>query len=194
MNLPPTMPDPSEAICYVRSRRAKRLSITLKPDLSVRVTMPIGLPLEKARSFVNAHKDWIQTHRCRIVRRRQEVPPAPPLPDIHPAELPFKQDELFERLAAFSARHNLPYHQASFRCQKTRWGSCSHRHHISLNINMIFLPSHLQDYILLHELTHIRHPNHGRAFWSELDGFCGGKAKVMQKELKRYRLPLMPGR
>jgi len=187
------IPAPSELISYVRSHRARRLRMTLKPDLSVRVTVPAGMPLEQAKALVDSHHDWIQTHRQKLVDRRQSVPPSPPI-DLKTLDLRRGQDELFMRLDGFSKQHNLPYRRAAFRCQKTLWGSCSRRHHISLNINILLLPPHLQDYILLHELTHIRHPNHSRAFWAELDGFCGGKAKAMRNELKQYRIYLRPSR
>ncbi|MHC5088067.1 MAG: M48 metallopeptidase family protein, partial [Planctomycetota bacterium] len=80
--------------------------------------------------------------------------------------------------------------RAAFRCQKTKWGSCSNQNNISLNINIAFLPEHLQDYILLHELCHIRHMNHSKAFWAQLDEYCGGKAKEYAKELKTHPMKI----
>lgn len=190
----PAIPAVSESIFYVHSGRARRLRLTLKPDLSVRVTVPEGVSMDKAKAFVASHHDWIQTHRRKIAHQRHSAPLVPPPIDLKTLDLRGGQDELFRRLEGFSKQHDLPYRRAAFRCQKTLWGSCSHRRHISLNINILLLPPHLQDYILLHELTHIRHPNHSRAFWAELDGFCGGRAKTMRSELKQYRIYLRPNR
>ena len=50
------------------------------------------------------------------------------------------------------------------------------------------LTKELQDYILLHELCHIRHKNHSKKFWAELDKYVGGRAKEMRRELKGYRI------
>ena len=121
-------------------------------------------------------------------RMRQRQGNQPLQPELSRDELNGAQDELFSRLEYFSKKHRLPYNRAAFRCQKTKWGSCSSRNNISLNINIAFLPVHLQDYILLHELCHIRHKNHGKKFWTELDTYCGGQAKGYAKELKTHRI------
>lgn len=60
----------------------------------------------------------------------------------------------------------------SFRAQRTRWGSCSHRGHISLNWRMIVAPDHVTDYVLIHELAHLRHYDHSSRFWDFVAEFC----------------------
>ena len=172
---------------YVRSLRARQIRITVKPDPAVSVTVPRRVSLEEAQRFVAAKQAWIKSHLERMARQSRETPPL----DLQKIDLKKAQDELFRRLAHFSALHNLPYRRAAFRCQKTRWGSCSSRNAISLNINIAFLPEHLQDYILLHELVHIRHKNHSEHFWTELDRYCGGRAKAMRRELKTHTMPVM---
>jgi hypothetical protein len=98
------------------------------------------------------------------------------------------QIDLFNRLDNLSKKYNLPYNRASFRCQKTRWGSCSGKDNISLNINIAFLPEELQDYVILHELVHTKIKNHGRKFWAELGKYTQSPAKELSKELKKYRI------
>jgi predicted metal-dependent hydrolase len=115
--------------------------------------------------------------------------------DLSTIDLRQAQDAIFERLKAFSKQHNLPYRRAAFRCQRTKWGSCcATTRSISLNINIVLLPVHLQDYLLLHELTHLSHPNHSPAFWAELDRYCAGSAKRLSKELKTYPMMLIGSR
>ena len=111
-------------------------------------------------------------------------------PELSRDELNAAQGRLFARLEHFSQKYNLSYNKAAFRCQKTKWGSCSSQNNISLNINIAFLPEPLQDYLLLHELCHIRHKNHGKEFWAQLDHYCGGKAKVFAKELRTHRMKI----
>ena len=53
----------------------------------------------------------------------------------------------------------------SWRCQKTRWGSCNQNGAINLNIKLLFLPAQLIRYVMLHELCHTKHMHHNRAFW-----------------------------
>jgi len=174
-------------IAYRRSRRAKNLRITIAPTQAITVTVPVNTSLERAKEFVQAKQPWIQKH---LMKMRQMETLQAEQPQLSWDELIKAQDELFARLEYFSEKHNLPYARAAFRCQKTKWGSCSSQNNISLNINIAFLPRHLQDYILLHELCHIRHKNHSKQFWSQLDHYCGGNAKTLAKELKQHRMQI----
>jgi predicted metal-dependent hydrolase len=68
---------------------------------------------------------------------------------------------------------------------KTRWGSCSVKRNINLNIHLMRLPDHLLDYVIYHELVHTIHPNHGPLFWRELDKHVGN-AKSLAKEIRKW--------
>lgn len=70
------------------------------------------------------------------------------------------------RINQLSLHTNLPFAALSFRQQKTVWGSCSYQKNISLNSKLIFLPTALIDYVLVHELVHTQHLNHGKRFWA----------------------------
>lgn len=69
-------------------------------------------------------------------------------------------------LRAVSEECRLPFTRATVRAQKTRWGSCSARGHISLNRHLLFLPPPSVRYLLIHELCHTVHLNHSRRYWS----------------------------
>lgn len=71
-------------------------------------------------------------------------------------------------LRELSRRHDLPYENVRLRTQKSRWGSCSSGGTISLNARLLFLPEPLVEHVLLHELAHTRHLNHGREFYALL--------------------------
>ena len=73
-------------------------------------------------------------------------------------------DDLLHRLKRVSDKIGLSYAAASIRQQQTRWG-CSSRHLISLNARLLFLPSNLVTYVLVHELCHTKHLNHSHRFW-----------------------------
>lgn len=81
------------------------------------------------------------------------------------AALPLRVEELAREQGAVVRR-------VTIRDQKSRWGSCSRRGTISLNWRLIQTPASVRDYIILHELAHLRHPNHSPAFWAEVGRVC----------------------
>jgi predicted metal-dependent hydrolase len=76
------------------------------------------------------------------------------------------RDVLSESVQVYASRLNLFPRGVSFRAQRTRWGSCSSRGRISLNWKMIIAPRDVVDYVVIHELSHLKHYNHSSAFWS----------------------------
>jgi len=176
-NLPP--------VSYRHSQRACRLRITIKPTKTIIVTIPKHSTRQQAQQFLHSKISWIKKQLQKIDQQEKLQQSLPDLPTI---DLDKAQNELFNRLDYFSDKYNLPYNRAKFRCQKTKWGSCSSQNNINLNVNIAYLTKELQDYILLHELVHTRIKNHSRKYWAELDRFVGGRAKVLQKELKGCRM------
>jgi len=77
--------------------------------------------------------------------------------------------ELLPRLEEAARRYGFSYSRGMVRHQKTRWGSCSTRGTISLNMKLLFLPPELVEYIFLHELCHTVHMNHSQHFWALLE-------------------------
>jgi hypothetical protein len=80
--------------------------------------------------------------------------------------------ELPPRLLAHASAQRLQVRRVTVRNQRTRWGSCSRRGTISLNWRLIQTPVHVQDYLCLHELMHLRQMNHSRRFWREVEAVC----------------------
>jgi predicted metal-dependent hydrolase len=80
--------------------------------------------------------------------------------------------ELPPRLLAFAARHGLEVARVTVRSQRSRWGSCSRDGNIALNWRLLQMPTAVCDYVLLHELMHLRQPNHSPRFWAEVAAVC----------------------
>jgi predicted metal-dependent hydrolase len=76
------------------------------------------------------------------------------------------QEELPARLEELASFHRLPFGAVTVRHQRTRWGSCSPEHAISLNLRLLFLEPELVDHVLIHELCHTRELNHSKRFWA----------------------------
>jgi predicted metal-dependent hydrolase len=96
------------------------------------------------------------------------------------------KEYLPQRTAQLAAKHNFSYNEVSVKNLKSRWGSCSSTNHINLNIHLMRLPEHLSDYVILHELAHTVHKNHGTKFWQTVDILTIGKTKELLSEMKRY--------
>lgn len=88
------------------------------------------------------------------------------------------------RLADYATRHGFSYQRVTIKNMRTRWGSCSSRGNINLSLYLLFFPSRLVDYVLLHELCHTREMNHGPRFWALLDALTDGQAKALRAELR----------
>lgn len=165
-----------------KSRRAKRLSLTVRPFKGARVAVPLSVSFRKAAQFAESKGEWLEKQNARmIVREQQALRLHHHLPIRHgPA-----QRQIVDRLNQLSARSGLTYRRVFVRNQKTRWGSCSHINNISLNINLVRLPGILMDYVILHELMHTRVKNHGRRFWEGMAGLID-HPRELDRALKPY--------
>ena len=172
-------------VAFTRSERARFQRITIRSDKSITVTVPKYGTLREAKRFLKSKISWIQKQLQKIDQQAQCRDMLDLDIDIEKAQI-----NLFNRLDYFFEKHSFSYNRAGFRCQKTRWGSCSGKNNISLNVNIVFLPEELQDYVLLHELVHTKVKNHSRKFWAELDKYTEGQAKELSKKLKKYQIRL----
>ena len=173
-------------VTFAVSSKAKYQRITVYPNKIVKVTIPRNSSLDEAKHFLKSKAQWVQKQLNKIeqqIKSQNQI-------DLN-IDLEKAQENLFSRLEYFSQKNKLFYKSAKFRCQKTKWGSCSGKNNINLNINIAFLPEELQDYILLHELVHTKIKNHGRTFWAELDKYTNGNAREFARKLRKHNLKLI---
>ena len=166
-------------IRFIKNNRAKRIIISIKPEF-VRVTIPRRQTLNDAQKFVEQKIDWVKEHSNnmkKLVQKGKE------LPKINKDEAKMK---LGKRLCELAKEHKFRYNKVSIRNQRTRWGSCSSKNNISLNMKLLHLPDQLIDYILLHELVHTRVKNHSKDFWNELETVVPN-ARTVDQQLRKYQ-------
>ncbi len=100
------------------------------------------------------------------------------------------QDFITKRVALLANKYGFSYGKLSFRNQKTRWGSCSYTNNISLNIQLMRLPLHLADYVIIHELCHTVHKNHSKQFWQLVYTIMGEDLYKCKQELRSMGIQL----
>jgi predicted metal-dependent hydrolase len=208
--LPQRIPGDLPAVDFVRMRRARRYVLRVRPDGSVRVTVPRGGSRREAARFLQKHAAWIERERARLpshgrpawtdgtalllhgervtIRvscdsgrrtarygdRSVRIPDG--ISDLWPcieADLRrLAREELGARLAELAAAHQLRVARLTIRNQKSRWGSCSRAGAIALNFRLVQTPPTVRDYVLLHELMHLKQQNHSRRFWRLVEHAC----------------------
>jgi predicted metal-dependent hydrolase len=170
-------------VLFEHSSKARRIVISIRPQKGVRVALPGRTSVNSALEFVHKKKQWIQKHLARNAEyENQRKALANPFSAIDRVEA---KKKLTTRLEQLAEKHGFTYNRVFLRNQKTRWGSCSHKNNISLNIKLVVLPEELIDYVMLHELVHTRIHDHSKSFWSELDKYAGN-GKLMASKLRSY--------
>jgi predicted metal-dependent hydrolase len=143
---------------FIRHRRARRYILRLDPDGRVRVTIPHGGSKREAEAFANRHDWWVERQRAKLR-----------------AVVPFDVDRAATRAQAASvlppllldwaSKLGLRVSQVSVRDQRTRWGSCGRNGRICLNWRLVLMPDWVRDYVIVHELMHLRRLDHSPRFW-----------------------------
>ncbi len=176
------------AVLFERSRRARRILITIQPGQGIRAAIPGRASLESAVDFVRMKKPWIKKHLVKIKEYEKQKKA---FNDIFLSIDKVKaKRQIINRLRQLARQYGFAFNRVSVRNQRTRWGSCSAKGNISLNIKLVALPPELRDYVMLHELVHTRIHNHSRKFWRELDKYVrDGKARA--RKLIEYGLRLL---
>ena len=166
------MPAADTTPVFVRHPRARRYVVSVRADGVVRVTLPRWGSLREARAFASQQQHWIERQRQRLEKERTAavmnvVPEA-----IQRESWARAKRELPPRLLGLAADLGLSVARVSVRNQKWRWGSCSRSGHICLNWRLVDMPDWVRDYVMVHELMHLRRMDHSRRFWKLVAAAC----------------------
>ena len=157
---------------FVRHSRAKRYLIRVADDGTVRVTVPRWGSKREAVAFAEREHAWIEKQLRRSADRRARHAPAPLSPEVQHALRARAKVELPARLLELAREHRLTVARVSIRNQRSRWGSCSRSGHICLNWRLIQMPDSIRDYVMLHELMHLKRMDHSPGFWKLVMQVC----------------------
>ncbi len=162
---------------YRQSKKAKYIRIVVDHNSQVSVVIPNHHTIKDAIQFINSKKSWIQKNQLKMEDK-----------NVLKLELSRNELEKFwkdtkQKMLLLSEIHQLNFNKLVFKTLKSRWGSCSQHNIICLNNILYYLPNHLQEYIMLHELVHTKIKNHSRIFWEEIENICPN-SKIKRKDLK----------
>lgn len=149
-------------VVFRKSMRSRSIGIRVHPVKGVSVSVPYIVPYSVAMAFFQSRRAWVMETMAKQKERIKDV--------VMPSDAEIEafrkkaKAELPPRLADLAARYGFTYNRVAIKHNASNWGSCSTKGNINLNLNIIRLPKVLQDYVLLHELCHLRHHDHGHAF------------------------------
>lgn len=169
-------------VLFERSRKARHICLSVRPFKGVRVAVPYGVSFKQAEAVALDKADWIGKHLERMADAEQA---AAAYDSRMPINRAVARRVIAERVEELAAQYGFSYRKVFVRNQKTRWGSCSMKNNINLNVNLIRLPAVLRDYVILHELVHTRVRDHSPRFWAELEKYVPGCRRV-DKQLTQH--------
>ena len=170
----------------VRRSRRKTLSLIIFPDGQVEVRCPLHFPQSRLESFVQDKLSWIE-------RKRQDQTRDIPVLPITDDQIQAADARIMQRYELIRSRfETLEPVRVRIRDHVGRWGSCSSKKSIHINRRCASLPAELLDYVILHELCHLAHMNHGQEFWHTLTAYLPD-ARNRRSQLRHFRLMNQPG-
>jgi hypothetical protein len=172
-------------IClFLRKKNLKRITISISSKKGVSISYPWLISQKKVEKLIKDKSDWI----IRNLKKSREESQNRLLNRGSRREYLKKKNEAYkiimEKLNYYNQFYNFDYKRVSIRNQRTRWGSCSSKKNLNFNYRVVFLPSELVDYLVVHELCHLKEMNHSKRFWELVEQVipdCKKFAKRLRK-------------
>lgn len=166
-----------------KSKRARRMRLAVYCDGSVVITTPHDLGETTAERFIKEKTNWLfsklaffkQFEGMSIVRHS------------HRDYLNRKDEALAiiqQKVEFLAKQHGCRFNKINIKNQRTRWGSCSRKGNLNFNYKIIFLPTRTQEYIIAHELCHLKEFNHSKKFWKLVSKMMSDYSEI-RGELKK---------
>ncbi len=171
----------------IKSKR-KTLAIEVKKDLCVVVRAPLFVSNREIQKFIAEKSAWIEK-AIEKVKDRNEYEKQNPAQKFTTEEIHSLADKALEvipkRVEYYAKIMGLTYGRITIRNQVSRWGSCSAKGNLNFNCLLMLCPEEVMDYVVVHELCHLKEMNHSKKFWSLVEHFCP-EYKQNKKWLKEH--------
>ena len=168
-------------VLFEKSRKAKRVIISVKSPSNIRVAVPRFISIKRAKFLVLQKIDWIRKQQSKCLKKIN-------ITELTKSASPEEKLRIKKQVEHLADKYGFSFSKITLRNMSTRWGSCTAKNNISLNIGLIALTDELKDYIILHELVHTRIKNHSKEFWDELGNFIPNPKALNRKLSQNYGL------
>jgi len=150
------------------SDRAKRMRLAVYCDASVVVTVPRGVKTGLIEKLLREKQQWIENKISYFTKFKNK-----PITRYSEDDYRKYKSDAFviakERVEYFNQFYGFSYKAINIKNQKTKWGSCSVKKNLNFNYKIIFLPEAVRDYVIVHEICHLKELNHSRKFWNLIE-------------------------
>ncbi len=161
--------------CTVHFSNRKSICLQIKEDASIHVRVPSYTRSREAEAFIEEKRDWILENHLKMQEsiKKSAAPLLTPNQEKQAGILKVRfynaaKAYFPERCAELQKLTGGYYTHITIRNQKTRWGSCSQTGTLSFNYRLMMAPPAVIDYVIIHELCHLTHMNHSKAFWDKV--------------------------
>ena len=166
--------DDKTHIEVIRSKR-KTLAIEIRPDMRVVVRAPEKIPQNGIIKFVEEKQNWIKKHLVQMYFKAEENKKQKKEPALTNADIEKLCQKALsvipDKVKYYAEIMGVIYGRITIRNQKTRWGSCSSKGNLNFNCLLMLMPDKVLDYVVVHELCHLRQMNHSKKFWKEVERY-----------------------
>lgn len=163
----------------IRSRR-RTLGIQIPDGAHVLIRAPLRMSAAEIRRIMEEKRDWIESHLAQAKKMEEACRQLPRLTMEEVDQLADRALDFFpQRVRMIAQQMNVRFGRITVRNQKTRWGSCSSKGNLNFNCLLMLCPPDVRDYVIVHELCHLKEMNHSPRFWAEVE-----------KAMPDYRQPL----
>lgn len=156
----------------VEVRRSKRKSAAIKitADMQIVVFVPLYVSDNEIERMVISKSKWIDEHMLKV---QSTIDERSKLEKITFEQIKELADQAVEyipkRVKYYAEKENFVYNKITIKNLVSRWGSCSTKGNLNFNCLLMLMPDYVIDYIVVHELCHLREMNHSEKFWAEVE-------------------------
>jgi predicted metal-dependent hydrolase len=169
----------------IKYMKRKTLSLLVTHEGGILIKVPKNTSEKYITDFIQSKSTWIKK-KIANVNSSQKLLEGLNLDNLDiPNQKKIAKTMVFEKIEYWSQKMCLNYSGIRLSSARTRWGSCTYYNVISINWRLSLLSTNLLDYVIIHELAHIKEKNHSSNFWNIVSKYCSDY-KATRKQLKSF--------